>query len=117
MARPIPCKHIAKWSDTSGKSHGDEVHGNAGGILQRGSIDVVAADVVAVWRRYSVGASAAADRAPYWEEDFSSAARSQFPRSAAASYVLWQKSSSASRGDAAARTSSYISKNSPICFS
>jgi hypothetical protein len=43
----------------------------------------------------------------------SSALRSHSPRLAPASYVLWQKSSSAAVGEAAFRASSYIKRNSP----
>src|ERR1700736_2940363 len=46
----------------------------------------------------------------------SSAARSQLPSVAAASYVLWQKSSSAATGDSALRTSWYVRRNSPSCL-
>src|SRR5438445_12996623 len=44
--------------------------------------------------------------------DFSRAARSQRPSSAAASYVLWKKLSSTSSGSSAVRTVVYGSRNS-----
>src|SRR5215470_6551730 len=46
-----------------------------------------------------------------WSASFSRTVRFHLPSVAAASYVLWQNSRTASRGEAAPRTSSYLSRN------